>query len=168
MVLGLNPLLNAQNCFNDWYPTRDKYFRFLLLIGASAICWFIWLTRMKLYLANVDQNLFCKFFQGNTLASILVLIAMVWGAEGASVASMLQVGDCGYAFLRFIWMTFYFKNWAMSWILLLQTCSILYGVIFIIMWSNPQSKGWDRISFHYLKKKRHILEIQIELWITMI
>lgn len=64
MVLGLNPLLNAQNCFNDWYPTRDKYFRFLLLIGASAICWFIWLTRMKLYLANVDQNLFCKSFSG--------------------------------------------------------------------------------------------------------
>ena len=45
MVLGIKPPLNVHNLFDNWYPGKDKTFRSLLLTGAAAICWSIWLTR---------------------------------------------------------------------------------------------------------------------------
>ena len=69
---------------------------------------------MKLYLTNVDKKLSCGYFLGNTLTSVLDSVAVVCGQEGTNVGGKLQVGQCGYAFLRVLRMALYFKNSVLS------------------------------------------------------
>ena len=65
MVLGIKPPLNVHNLFDNWYPGKDKTFRSLLLTGAAAICWSIWLIRNEVvFFIEVDQKLFCRFYSG--------------------------------------------------------------------------------------------------------
>ena len=56
MVLGFKPPRNAHNLFNGWYSWKDKNFRSLLLIGAAAILWSIWITRNKVAFDNCRPN----------------------------------------------------------------------------------------------------------------
>jgi hypothetical protein len=48
MVLGLKPPTSTRNIFGAWHKQSGREFRSLLLIGAAALCWSLWLTRNEL------------------------------------------------------------------------------------------------------------------------
>jgi len=48
MVLGLKPPTSTRNIFGAWHKQSGREFRSLLLIGAAAFCWSLWLTRNEL------------------------------------------------------------------------------------------------------------------------
>jgi len=100
MVLGIKPPLNVHNLFDNWYPGKDKTFRSLLLTGAAAICWSIWLIRNEVvFFIEVDQKLFCRFYpgehigfgSGHTCNGPRYRRSLFW-------RGLPQDGECGYAF----------------------------------------------------------------------
>jgi hypothetical protein len=132
MVLGIGPPENIENLlFNNWYPTRDNTFRSFLLTGAAAIYWSIWLTRNEVCIWQMlAKKLSCKYFTGNTLASVLGSIAVVWGAEETGVGGMSQDGESGYAFLHVLRIVLYFKNWVLSWLCFVTSVRLLWWLFY--------------------------------------
>jgi len=64
-VLGIPPLVNIELLFNNWSKQGGHKHNILLLTGAAAICWSIWLTRNDTVFNNCKPKTFLQvLFRG--------------------------------------------------------------------------------------------------------
>lgn len=65
LVLGIPPLVNIELLFNNWSKQGGHKHNILLLTGAAAICWSIWLTRNDTVFNNCKPKTFLQvLFRG--------------------------------------------------------------------------------------------------------
>lgn len=91
MVLCLNPPLNIQNCFNDWYPTR-------ILFYGHDVC------DLLIYLANKRRS--CQ-----NLTTLLTKISVVCHFQSNALAWMLQKEPMLQAFRKLENAAMYFSRY---------------------------------------------------------
>ena len=75
-VFGLRPPRNIAHMFGGWSKLGQQKHNLLLLTGAAALCWVIWLTRNDLVFNKCQPKTFLQvLFRATILALILGSIA---------------------------------------------------------------------------------------------
>jgi hypothetical protein len=50
---NLSPPTSVHNLFTDWLLGMNRKLKYKILVGASAFCWVIWLTRNNLFFGKI-------------------------------------------------------------------------------------------------------------------
>ena len=74
-VFGIPPPLDIEHLFNTWSKQGGQKHNILLLTGAAAICWSIWLTRNDTVFNNCRPKTFLQvLFRGTHWLRLWVLL----------------------------------------------------------------------------------------------
>ena len=63
---------SVQNLFISWLHGINRKLKYKILVGASAICWTIWLTRDDIFLTRLQHHLICRLSSGDLLDQVVI------------------------------------------------------------------------------------------------
>ena len=148
----LRPPRNIAHMFGGWSKLGQQKHNLLLLIGAAALCWVIWLTRNDLVFNKCQPKTFLQvLFRATILALILGSIATAGWTQGAYPRCVQKFRVKSHVYFCFKWLEL---NLAVAWELVGTCVSFVCSECVIsLVWCFSFVRSWSRnIWFHYLKK----------------
>ena len=100
LVLGIPLPVNIELLFNNWSKQGGHKHNILLLTGAAAICWSIWLTKNDTVFNNYRPKLFCGCFSGGHIGSgcgLCCSTLMTKESGQSKLASFQSLQVCNYS-----------------------------------------------------------------------